>query len=362
MTTTNNVIPKERLLKTLLRNYIDSVLGSDAVMIYTSQGFLIDKFTRAELLDDGLEIAKKEEIYGAFASIVEPIIKKITSEYKIGELGLMTFEAPDHHLIFLEAGLGTLVLVVTDYNLIINKILPYCYLLVEKVAQILEGSFDVKYNTLTIPRLQIGEDFDGDLMTKSFGEAGELHIERVKKEKVFKLIILGDQAVGKTTLVSRFIKKKYSADYRPTLGISITTTKYNIQGFKDSKIRFLIYDLAGQDFFKRVRHIYYAEAQAAFCVYDVTRPETFDGAIKWFEDAKGELGNIPFVLIGNKIDLEDQRQVRTEQGRAKAQELRCSFIETSAKDGINVMDTFKILGIGLFFKEIPDYKEPVFLI
>ncbi len=356
------VLPKERLLKTLMRNFIETIDGTEAIMIYTSEGFLINKYTRAEMLNDGLDSSDAEEIYGAFASLVEPSIKKITSEYKIGELGLMTFESPDHHLIFLEAGPGTLVLVISDYNIVINTILPYCYLLVEKIAQILEGSFDLQYNTLTVPKLEIGADFDGDLMSKSLKEAGEFHIERSKKEKVFKLIILGDQEVGKTTLVTRFIKKKYSADYRPTLGISITTNKYNIQGFKDSKIRFLIYDLAGQDFFKRVRHIYYAEAQAAFCVYDVTRKDTFEGALKWYADAKGELGDIPFVLIGNKIDLEDQRQVTTDEGRDKAQELKCSFIETSAKENINVQDTFKILGIGLFFKEIPDYKEPVFLL
>jgi Ras-related protein Rab-6A len=356
------VLPKEKLLKTLMRNFIETIDGTEAIMIYTSEGFLINKYTRAEMLNDGLESGEAEEIYGAFASLVEPSIKKITSEYKIGELGLMTFEAPDHHLIFLEAGPGTLVLVISDYNIVINTILPYCYLLVEKIAQILEGSFDLQYNTLTVPKLEIGADFDGDLMSKSLKEAGEFHIERSKKEKVFKLIILGDQEVGKTTLVTRFIKKKYSADYRPTLGISITTNKYNIQGFKDSMIRFLIYDLAGQDFFKRVRHIYYAEAQAAFCVYDVTRKDTFEGALKWYADAKGELGDIPFVLIGNKIDLEDQRQVSTDEGRDKAQELKCSFIETSAKENINVQDTFKILGIGLFFKEIPDYKEPVFLL
>ncbi len=137
--------------------------------------------------------------------------------------------------------------------------LPYCYLLVEKVAQILENKFDLKYNTLTIPKFGIGETFEGDLM-KAAEKKGdnEFQIERKKKEKFFKLIILGDSGVGKTTLVTQFVKKQYSADYRPTLGISITTTKYFIQGFKDSLIRFIIYDLAGQELFNRVRHAYYS--------------------------------------------------------------------------------------------------------
>ncbi len=99
-----------------------------------------------------------------------------------------------------------------------------------------------------------------------------------------------------------------------------------------------------------------------FIVYDVTRKETFERVDYWYNDTKSEIGEIPFVLIGNKIDLEDKRQVSTEDGEKKAAELKCSFIETSAKENINVQDTFKILGIGMFFKEIPDDKEPVFLL
>jgi GTPase SAR1 family protein len=85
-------------------------------------------------------------------------------------------------------------------------------------------------------------------------------------------------------------------------------------------------------------------------MYDVTRKETLDEAINfWFNDARKELGNIPFVLIGNKIDLENQREIQKEEGINKAKELKCFFSETSALKNMNVHDTFKIVGIGLFF-------------
>jgi len=358
-----SVVQKEKILLELMKNFIETIDYIEALMIYDHEGFIISKYAKAELITDELNEIESEEIYGAFTALVEPVLKKLTSKYKVGELGLISFETRDNRLIFLEAGPEAIVLIITDYKIDTNPILPYCYLFVEKVAKILEGTFDMKFNTLTIPKLEQGADFAGNLMKKAekIGD-NELKLERLKKEQFFKLIILGDAAVGKTTLVSQFVKKEFSADYRPTLGISITTAKYFIQGFNDSLIRFLIYDLAGQEFFKRFRQRYYSNAQAAFVVYDVTRKETLVKVNDWYTDAKTALGEIPFVLIGNKIDLIEERQVSTEEGKKKAEELRCSFIETSALENINVHDTFKILGIGIFFKERPDSSEPVVIL
>ncbi|GAG81307.1 unnamed protein product, partial [marine sediment metagenome] len=90
---------------------------------------------------------------------------------------------------------------------------------------------------------------------------------------------------------------------------------------------------------------------------DVTKRETFDEAIDfWLKDAQKELGNIPFVLIGNKIDLEEDRVITKEEGSNKAKELKSFFTETSALRNINVQDTFKIIGIGLFFQHIEENK------
>ena len=158
--------------------------------------------------------------------------------------------------------------------------------------------------------------------------------------------------------VNKFLRKEQVGDYRPTIGINITTQNYHVQGYKDDTIQFLIFDLAGQEFFKRVRHEYYIGVNCAFIVYDVTLKDTFKEATNfWFNDARKEMGNIPIVLVGNKIDLTEQREVSTEEGIAMANKLHISFIETSALENINVQDTFKIVGIGLFFQSLDDLEE-----
>ena len=97
----------------------------------------------------------------------------------------------------------------------------------------------------------------------------------------------------------------------------------------------------------------------------MTRRETFDEGVDfWFKDARASLGDVPFVLIGNKVDIQEKRAVSREEGLEKANELRSFFIETSALQNINVQDTFKLVGIGLFFKseeevqkgEVKDYR------
>ncbi|MHA1509036.1 MAG: GTP-binding protein [Promethearchaeota archaeon] len=353
---------KAENLQYLLINFVESLDDVAIAFIYSKDGLLLAKYGKTEgTIAEDLE---KEDVYGAITGIVENLLDKISLEYKSGRYGSGSFETDDNRIIYLEAGFDATLLLVCDYETNLNKLFPIAYLVVEKIAQLLEDSFDFKYNTLEIPNLDIHDSFslgldkfsiqkstpivDGVRTTHQFAKEKQI-------ERLFKLIILGSAAVGKTTLVNRFLKKENIVDYRPTLGICLSTQQYYVQGFKDDKIKFLICDLAGQSFFKRVRREYYKGANCAFIVYDVTRRDTFEEAINvWYEDAKRELGNIPFVLIGNKIDKEDEREVSKEEGLAKAKEIKSSFIETSALQNINVQDTFKIIGIGLFFKHFEE--------
>jgi small GTP-binding protein len=309
---------------------------------------------------EGVKEEELEEVHGAISSLVENLLEKISMEYNTELFGTGSFETPDNRIIFLEAGPDAILLCVCSYETNLNKLFPVAYLVVEKIAQLLEESFDFKYNSLDIPELEIHDEFSLRLQNYSVKKEDPLfdsvyqthHIKRQPKmRKVFKLIVLGSAAVGKTTLINSFLKKEQVSDYRPTLGISISTQRYYVQGFKDDEISFLVYDLAGQEFFKRVRHEYYKGANCAFIVYDMTRRDTFDEGVNfWFKDARSELGDVPFVLIGNKVDIEDKRMVTREEGLKKAEDLRSFFIETSALHNINVQDTFKLIGIGLFFK------------
>jgi small GTP-binding protein len=359
----SKVATKEENLRILLKNFVESRDDVIIAFLYSNEGLLFSKYSKFERTAQ--EDKESEDIYGAFTAIVENLLDKISLEYKTGRYGSGSFETEDNRIIYLEAGSEAILLLVCDYETNLNSLFPIAYLVVEKIAQLLESSFDFKFNSLEIPDLNIYDTFSLGLDKFSIKENsiinGVTPTHRFKKgkqiEKLFKLIVLGSSAVGKTTLVNQFLKKKDIIDYRPTLGISISTQRYHVQGFKEDVIKFLIFDLAGQSFFKRVRRDYYKGANCAFIVYDVTRRETFDEAIDfWLKDAQTELGNIPFVLIGNKIDLEEDRVVTKEEGLKKARELKSFFTETSALRNINVQDTFKIIGIGLFFQHIEENK------
>ena len=203
---------------------------------------------------------------------------------------------------------------------------------------------------LIIPNLHLGYELDYDPEKAKTNELSLISLPE-KFEMRFKLVLLGDPAVGKTSLINQFVSKKFVEDYRPTLGISITNQIYKMQGFDHKLLNFMIWDLAGQKFFKRVRSAYYQAANAAYITYDITRRETFDESVEfWFNDLRAVIPNIPVVLIGNKLDLAVERQVSTEEGQLLAKKLRCSFMETSAKSGANVKDAFSVVGINLFFE------------
>lgn len=356
----NMIGEKERNISILLKNLINSHQDLEVAFLYSREGLLISKYGRLEDRRDIEANNELETIYGAITTIAENLLTRISNEYKIGHFGSGSFETPDHRIIFLEAGSEALLILFCNYEINLNRLFPVAYLIAEKIAQLLEESFDFKYNSLDIPDLNIYDEFSLKLdkyrpIEENQPELDnislEYHLKKTKEIASFKLIILGSAAVGKTTLVRSFLKKEQTQDYRATIGIAISSKNFYIQGFKDEKINFLIYDLAGQEFFKRIRHEYYKGANCAFIVYDITRRETFDEGIDyWFKDARKELGEIPFVIVGNKVDLEDQRQVSKEEGLRKAAELKSFFIETSALYNINVQDTFKLIGIGLFFK------------
>ncbi len=342
-------------LNKLLDNYFKTVVSLESALIFDRDGLLITKKSKGRLkglFDKSRDEEKESEVYGAITGIVDKTLARITKEYEIGSFGTGTFDTSDNRLVFTEAGPNAILLSVFEYNIEINHILPYCFLIAEKIAEILSDRYPDEIIDYSVPNLELGYalGIDVDDLLKS-----PLHFKNKDSKDIemrFKLIVLGDEACGKTSLINKFVTKKFFEDYRPTLGISITSMNYSLQGFEDSgaQIELMIWDLAGQSFFKRVRKNYYQAANAAFVMYDITRRQTFQNVTHWHKDLKESLEDVPVVLIGNKIDLEGQREVSTEEGRALAQELKASFIETSAKTGENVKDTFSLIGIGLFFK------------
>lgn len=167
------------------------------------------------------------------------------------------------------------------------------------------------------------------------------------REFVFKILILGNAAVGKTSLINRFCEGAFQEDYKPTLGANIVRKDVDIQGSGSIvKVRLILWDLAGQEKYSVVRSMYFSGVEGALLIYDLTRYNTFDSiSSKWMKDFKKYVRKESvFILIGNKSDLNDKRVVPTERGKELAKEIRAShFIETSAKLGENIEEAFLTL-------------------
>ncbi len=165
----------------------------------------------------------------------------------------------------------------------------------------------------------------------------------LEREFVFKVAILGDSAVGKTSLISQFVEGSFQEDYKPTLGANIVRKDVNLN---KTRVRLIMWDLAGQEKYRVVRSMYFQGCEGALLVYDVTRYNTFDSInSKWLRDFKKYVKKKGvYVLIGNKTDLKHQRAIPTERGRELATKIKAShFIETSAKLGENIEEAFSLL-------------------
>ena len=149
----------------------------------------------------------------------------------------------------------------------------------------------------------------------------------------FKITVVGEPAVGKTTLVRSFTGKKLRDEYMPTLGVEITVKRMNV---KETQVTLMMWDLAGQPQFKIVRPLYYKGSAGAVFMYDVTMPHTLARVDDWVHECFSAVSGIPGVLIGNKIDLKESRIVDRSTAEARAARLGLRYFETSAKLGQNI--------------------------
>jgi len=155
---------------------------------------------------------------------------------------------------------------------------------------------------------------------------------------LFKYIIVGDTAVGKSCLLLQFTDKRFQPVHDLTIGVEFGSRTIVLDG---QQIKLQIWDTAGQEKFRSITRSYYRGAAGALLVYDITRRETFDHLATWLEDCrKYSNQNIVIMLIGNKSDLETKRAVSREEGEAFAKQHGITFLETSAKTADNVEQAF----------------------
>ena len=157
----------------------------------------------------------------------------------------------------------------------------------------------------------------------------------------YKMIIFGAQGVGKTSLVQRFVSDKFEANYDSTLGHNVYEKLINLDKFK---ISLIIFDFGGQEQFKGLRKKMSEGADTAFLVYDVSDKKTFDELSEWRFELFDVADDIPFIIVGNKIDLVEERRVMKEDAENLSKKFGAiSYLETSAKTGEFVNDAFTIL-------------------
>ena len=146
--------------------------------------------------------------------------------------------------------------------------------------------------------------------------------------------------MGKSCILLQFTDNKFRHQHELTIGVEFGAKTIEING---KTIKIQIWDTAGQEAFQAITRTYYKGAIGALLVYDITRRETFTHVTKWLDDVRTNSSkNVTVILIGNKKDLEDKRQVSYEEGEAFAKENGLMFLETSAKTAYNVVESFNL--------------------
>ncbi len=169
-----------------------------------------------------------------------------------------------------------------------------------------------------------------------------------------KIILAGEAGVGKTSLRRSYLGTSFQTQHLSTIGADFASLKTNLN---DIKVQYQIWDLAGQDIFKGVRSLYYAGSLGALMVFDVTDPLSLTALDKWIIELEQGTGRgiVPFILLGNKIDLLDEDELKSIKEKANnfitkhnkkysSKGFKINYFETSAKTGENVDTAFNMLG------------------
>ncbi|CAN8065138.1 unnamed protein product [Agarophyton chilense] len=156
---------------------------------------------------------------------------------------------------------------------------------------------------------------------------------------LFKIVLIGDSGVGKSNLLLRFTRNEVDLNSKTTIGVEFATRSVPIQG---KIIKAQIWDTAGQERYRAITSAYYRGAVGALLVYDITKKNTFESVARWLKELKDHADSkIVVMLVGNKCDLKNERQVSVEDGTEAAAKFGLSFLETSALDATNVDESFK---------------------
>ena len=174
-------------------------------------------------------------------------------------------------------------------------------------------------------------------------------------ECMYKLVIIGESGVGKSNLLLRFTRNEFEPEKKFTIGVEFATRTIEHDG---KVIRAQIWDTAGQEKYRAITDAYYRGAEGALVVYDVSKKDTFTSVERWLQELKnGCDSDIVIMIVGNKADLTQEREVNENEGVEFAQKQKAFFIETSALDGTNVEKAFSDILIQIYKRKNNGVKK-----
>jgi small GTP-binding protein len=182
----------------------------------------------------------------------------------------------------------------------------------------------------------------------------------ISKEIVKKICLLGDPAVGKTSLIRKYVFDTFDDKYIMTIGTKVTKKEIIFKKPEldmDIKLSLMIWDILGQKEYKRLHPIYYQGAEGAFIVSDYTRHETLEAMAEWSSSLIKVVGDVPMVYLVNKADLQDKAAFTEADVKAAAETFGYGHFFVSAKTGMNVMSAFDSLAKSLMDKFLIDYQK-----
>ncbi|MGY5855998.1 MAG: Rab family GTPase [Candidatus Thorarchaeota archaeon] len=177
----------------------------------------------------------------------------------------------------------------------------------------------------------------------------------------FRIVLLGEAGVGKTSLVRRYTENVFDDEYKQTIGTTFATKDIDVTGSDSTvrKVRLNVWDMGGQSTYRELRRQFMKGASAAIVVYDVTRPETFMAMNNWFESFKEVCPDSPVLISANKVDLLDKRLVPQEPGIMLRDWFQAEYFETSAKTGDAVDNVFTRIAEVVLEKALSESKGPL---
>lgn len=334
-------------LRTLFKWYMQEV-GDIliSVLVVDRDGLVVEILTR-----DSEQIDEKKFV-GAFSSLVELVLKKLTQDFDLGTFGAGTFDTDKYRFIFCESGSDHVLVSILHPAALVDDVFPYTYLTADKVARIIDGDLPV---SPVIPKIKRDTELE-KLKRKMDYYQQKVH----SSDYVYKLSVIGDGGVGKTSMTQRYVHGIFKADYKATIGTFISKKECKFKELNTS-VRFMIWDLAGQDQFERLWPDYLTDSRAGIIVYDITNRESFEHVKKWYGIiTKVALPHIVMILVGNKVDLNVSRVVSTDEGMELAKELSVYYLETSAKTSENVEDVFEWIALQIINLNIEETKDALF--